>query len=179
MGAKSHHWPMATLTVGSYPRSGNHYLVHLLRDLVPSLGVHWVQHNMTLMNKSSHAVSICRRPDDCISSWLVYLSDISPDTADASCLWYIDYYSMIMQMSDRVYVASFDDLISNSSDVITAALKFHRLVDDEISGNIPIFDATKHSGTLDIDAMTVAKSHVLRSAYYKSACQMYDSLVKA
>ncbi|CAB4203988.1 hypothetical protein UFOVP1387_32 [uncultured Caudovirales phage] len=108
---------MATVTFGSFPRSGNFFLVDVLRKHASSVGVHWVGHNAHLLTKHSDSFTVIRNPLHCVPSWVVYKGDTRTDRAERVLQWYCAYHTKCYDYGIRTF--AFDDLISNPVGLIS------------------------------------------------------------
>ncbi len=108
---------MATVTFGSFPRSGNFFLVETFRKNASSVGVNWVGHNAYLLTKHKDSFTIIRNPLDCVPSWIVYKKDVRPNRAEKVLEWYCAYYEKCFD--NKIKMFTFDYLINNPIGLIS------------------------------------------------------------
>lgn len=102
---------MAAITFGSFPRSGNFFLVDVLRKNAPTTSYNWVGHNAFLLTKEKDSFTVIRNPLECISSWIIYKNDSRPDRAEKAIRWYCAFYEKCHENNIRIF--TFEDLISD------------------------------------------------------------------
>lgn len=102
---------MGTVTFGCFPRSGNFFLTELFKKNAPSVGVHWVEHNASLLTKCSDSFTVIRNPLDCVPSWIAYKNDVRVDRAEKVLEWYCNFYNQCFSACIKVF--TFDYLTSD------------------------------------------------------------------
>ena len=102
---------MATITFGSFPRSGNFFLVELFRKNVPSISWNWVGHNAFLLTKYENSFTVIRNPLECIPSWITYKNDTRQDRAEKVLDWYCSFYEKCELNKIKIY--TFEYLIND------------------------------------------------------------------
>lgn len=102
---------MATVTFGSFPRSGNFFLIDVLRKNLPSLSIDWVGHSAFALTKSPDSFTVVRNPVECVPSWIVYTKDVRENRAEKVLEWYLAYHRKCLENKIRVF--HFNDLIND------------------------------------------------------------------
>lgn len=108
---------MATVTFGSFPRSGNFFLVDVLRKHAPSVSAHWIGHNAHSLTKHADSFTVIRNPLHCVPSWIVYKGDTRTDRAERVLQWYCAYYEKCTSSGVRVF--TFDHLVNDPIGLLT------------------------------------------------------------
>ncbi len=108
---------VATVTFGSFPRSGNFFLVETFRKNASSVGINWVGHNAHLLTKHKDSFTIIRSPLECIPSWIVYKKDVRIDRAEKVLDWYCQYYQKCFDNNIKIF--TFNYLINDPIGLIS------------------------------------------------------------
>jgi hypothetical protein len=95
---------MATLSFGSFPRSGGHFFKHLTN-------CNWFGHTIFSLEKETNVVVTIRNPLECVPSWIVMTEDDRVDRAEKVLEWYCAYYDKCKELD--VVILPFEQLISD------------------------------------------------------------------
>lgn len=108
---------MATVTFGSFPRSGNFFLLEIFRKNASSVGVHWTEHNVDLLVKAKNPFTVMRNPLECVPSWIVHQNDTRPNRAEKTLEWYCSFYQKCFDKNIKIF--NFDYLINDPIGLIS------------------------------------------------------------
>lgn len=102
------------IRVEGFNRSGNTFLLNLLRESFPDLNIPYFDHSTANLFYSNTFVPV-RTPKESIPS-IRHL--LNTNDLDALARWYIRYYKTIKKNINSLYVIDFIELINNPNDVI-------------------------------------------------------------
>jgi hypothetical protein len=101
---------MGPIKYGSFPRSGNHFLGHLIEKTIKNANAYYIEHYIFLLEKENTVTTI-RTPLECVPSWITLMKDTRPDRAEKVLEWYIAYYEKVKELG--IVVLPFEQLISD------------------------------------------------------------------
>lgn len=158
---------MDSITFGSFPRSGNHFILELLKKTSPSLGVHWAQHNVAILTKKRKAFTTMRNPIECVTSWINYTQDNRPNRAEKTLEWYVYYYSQCLQ--NKIKILDFDELINSPIHCLQKVVPIqNEQFEIDIKENI-------HDPTIDKTNFGQIKIELLETPLAKEALQLFEA----
>jgi len=106
------------LLIEGYPRSGNSYLVEMLRLGARDLRILSHRHNpayvLLALQHGRRVVVLIRNPIDAVASWVIYAKT---DIYDA-LRYYTEYYRLIIPAIDQLLTINFNSLVGNPISVI-------------------------------------------------------------
>lgn len=101
---------MARLTFDTFPRSGTIWLETTLSLCFPDNEIKWGQHRSSTFITAENCITSVRNPRQAVSS---YLSFFGESNVEGALRWYCRFMQRTMDYRDRIYVAKFDDLITD------------------------------------------------------------------
>jgi hypothetical protein len=168
---------MGEVSVGSFPRSGNHFLVKVLRILFPELKVNWFEHNISWLSTKPNVITIARNPVDCVSSWINFTQDIRTNRAEKVLEWYCAYSSKCIELKNNICILNFDELIFNIESTINKICSIYDIKEIPDFNLLPTFDSefcNRVSFTYD---KTLLNDEVMNSNYFNEAFSLYGEML--
>jgi hypothetical protein len=129
-----------TITLGAFPRSGNHYFQHLVETAFADVRCNWLYHRMSDWDNKPNRVTIVRNPLDCVSSWISTTEDSRSDRAEKVLDWYMAYYEKIKSLNGIV-VLDFDQLVQDGVGSISKVCDHYDLPQPLFSDNESLYAA--------------------------------------
>jgi hypothetical protein len=169
---------MDEVNIGSFPRSGNHFLVKILRILLPELKVNWIEHNIHWLGIKPNVITIVRNPIDCISSWINFTQDIRENRADKILEWYCEYQNKCISLKETIYIVDFTKLISDTESIIDSICSFYKIQKNPNFNLLPSFDAQFcNSVPFQYDRLSLS-NEISNSKYFEIAIDLYNKALK-
>lgn len=100
---------MGTITFGSFPRSGNHFLEHIFTKTLVDCRIVYLEHFIYPLAVEKNVVTTIRNPLECVPSWIVKMDDSRIDRAEKVLEWYVAYYEKVKQLD--IVVLPFEQLV--------------------------------------------------------------------
>lgn len=186
--------------IDGYPRSGNTFLIHLVKGLFPNLKL---AHHLHLVAPIKIALLLdlpvfilIRNPMDCISSkYLKYFTmrgldvniDIEEKLLNQFIIDYITYYKYVKNNLNRIKIIKFDQLINSPKkiiNIIKVELDIDKNIDNEdITHNINSYTgATNTFGSSRPNPQkekykSIVKEHICASDKSSTINELYESII--
>lgn len=114
-----------------FPRSGNHFLNHLLRTSFPGKIKNEVTHNIKTLEIPGCIVPV-RNPYESIPSWSKFCNE--PDI-DGISRWYLRFNKKILDNIDSLFVVDFNQLTENPLAIVNKVSDRFNLTAYEVDVN--------------------------------------------
>jgi hypothetical protein len=102
---------MGTISFGSFPRSGNHFLEHIFTKTLVDCRIVYLEHLIHPLAVEKNVVTTIRNPLECVPSWIIKMNDTRTNRAEKVLEWYVAYYEKVKQLD--IVVLPFEQLISD------------------------------------------------------------------
>jgi hypothetical protein len=102
---------MDTISFGSFPRSGNHFLEHIFTKTLVDCRIVYLEHLIYPLTVEKNVVTTIRNPLDCVPSWIIKMDDTRINRAENILEWYVAYYKKVKELD--IVVLPFEQLISD------------------------------------------------------------------
>jgi len=170
----------------AYPRSGNTYFLHLVRNIFPETKtvhhLHKIAPLKIAMRKKLILIILFRDPSECISS--NYLKHFSmrdqelPEIIDMRLLKrmvedYYYYYKFVLKRNKNFHIINFSSFIKNPSNVIYEVSKIigSTLYIEEIERKVDIYSKTYSSATTKYGSSKPSKIKEEKKAIIKTSLE--------
>jgi hypothetical protein len=101
------------LYIEGYPRSGTTFAVTAFRLANPGTPILAYKHNPSVIVRASELATpgmvLIRAPADAAASWSIFRKVTLQDALE----YYVDYYSVLVPMRPDLFIASFEDVITD------------------------------------------------------------------
>ena len=168
---------MGEVSVGSFPRSGNHFLVKVLRILFPELKVNWIEHNIWWLSVKPNVITIVRNPVDCVYSWINFTKDTRINRADKILEWYCEYQNKCIELKNSICIVDFNKLTADVNSTIKSICLFYDIKEVPDFDLLPPFDEDFCNKVSDeYDKLDIEKE-IISSPYYTEALFLYKKVL--
>jgi hypothetical protein len=164
---------MGTITFGSFPRSGNHFLEHIFSKTLVDCRIVYLEHLIYPLAVEKNVVTTIRNPLECVPSWIVKMDDSRIDRAEKVLEWYVAYYEKVKQLD--IVVLPFEQLVCDPLLCINYVynkygLKPLQSLDYDLSTGF--YDPTKDKSEYDeiIQEMQLAPSFPRAMSLFEELC---------
>jgi hypothetical protein len=170
---------MGEVSVGSFPRSGNHFLVKVLRILFPKTKVNWFEHNISWLETKPNVITIARNPVDCISSWINFTQDTRIDRAERILEWYCAYQNKCIELKNSICIIDFDKLITDIESTVNKICSVYEIKEKPDFSLLPHFDKEFcNTALFDFDRL-ILKNEIINSISFNKATSIYQEVINA
>jgi hypothetical protein len=119
------------LTLNGFPRSGNNFLNHMLRDAFPGKIEKKITHDILKLEIKDCIVPI-RSPYESIPSLSKFTGDID---FEGIARWYLAFNSKVLDNYDNLFVVDFKDLIKSPLNIVDRVSKKFKIIPNEVDLN--------------------------------------------
>jgi hypothetical protein len=186
--------------IDGYARSGNTFIIHLVRSLLPELNsvhhLHAVAPIKIALLLNLPAFILIRDPMNCISSkYLKHFAmrgievntPIDEHLLNQFISDYLTYYRFVKKNQDRLIILNFDQLIE-SPKIIVGKIKDRLEIEKKISAEDLSQAIHSYRGATDTMGSSrpnqkkekyksLAKEHILQSDKYSGILKLYNSII--
>jgi hypothetical protein len=113
---------MDRLVCIAFPRTASTYLTEALRVAYPKSQVSHVFHKIDVLRHQKNVVTILRKPEDAIASWLK-MTD-SKDI-EGHLDWFNRFMIATIERKDSIYITEFDNVITDVNSVIDQYARYY------------------------------------------------------
>jgi hypothetical protein len=166
---------MDSISFGSFPRSGNHFLEALLKKALPDCSLVYTEHFIFPLEKQKNITVTIRNPLECVPSWITLMGDKRPNRAEQVLEWYCAYYQKCKELG--VFIVPFEQLISEPLVCVAAICKINNipkpLIEDiEFDWGTDFHSPTKDKSGYEsiVDEMRVAPSFEPAMKLFEALC---------
>jgi hypothetical protein len=163
------------ITFASFPRTSSTYVIEALLQAYPGCREdgrwnmsHLGRHRIQPIRKDENVITIVRHPLDCCSSTIAleFVED-----ANGALDWYIRFMQATIARFDEIFVAKFEDVITDVNKVIANyAAKFNLDTPQTVDTN----KLNKNEVAVD---STDAKVAVQNDSLYPLAVELYEKVI--
>ena len=115
---------MDRLVCAAFPRTASTYFTESLRVAYPQADIFHSFHKIEILRKESNVVTIIRKPEGAVASWLTKLSE---QDIEANMDWYDRFMIATLDRFDDIFVTDFDSVIFDVNAVIQECQEFYSL----------------------------------------------------
>lgn len=164
---------MDTLTFGSFPRSGNHFVCELLSKSVQPEKFVYLEHRINELAVSTNVFATIRTPMECVPSWITLTSDVRLNRAEKILEWYCAYYQKCKDA--KVLIVPFSHLISEPLFCVNHVLNTFDFdlvesLDFDLSTGFHFPTQDKSGYQSIVDEMCSAKSFNMAMSLFEELC---------
>ena len=170
---------MGEVSVGSFPRSGNHFLVKVLRILFPETKVNWFEHNISWLETKPNVITIARNPIDCISSWINFTQDKRIDRAERMLEWYCSYQSKCIELKNNICIIDFNKLTTDTELTVNKICSVYEIKQTPNFNLLPHFDEEFCNTASFYFDRSMLKDEIINSNSFEKAVLLYEKVVDA
>ena len=159
---------MDRLICVAFPRTASTYLTDALKIAYPDKDIWHIFHKIEVLRKESNIITILRKPEDAISSWLTKVDETD---IEGHLDWYNRFMLATLSRISEVFITTFEAIVSDVNAVIAKCAEFYsletpRLVD---IGNIKHLSTSNNS----------LREKILQSANYLESLNLYKQVLHA
>lgn len=114
---------MDRLICAAFPRTASTYFTESLKVAYPKADIFHSFHKIEILRKESNIVTIIRKPEGAVASWLTKLNE---EEIEANLDWY-DRFMIATLNRDDIFVTDFDSVIFDVNAVILECQEFYSL----------------------------------------------------
>lgn len=168
---------MERLVCIAFPRTASTYLTEALRVAYPKSQVSHVFHKIDVLRHQQNIVTILRKPEDAIASWLKM---IDSKDIEGHLDWFNRFMTATIERKDSIYITEFDDVVANVNLVIEQYAEHHSfekpaLVDTDILLKNML---AKYPDRLPSTDNKILKEKILKSKNYEKSLDLYEKARK-
>jgi hypothetical protein len=165
---------MDRLICAAFPRTASTYFTEALKVAYPEKEIQHIFHKIEILRKESNVITIIRKPEDAIASWLTKIeaTDIE-DNLD----WYNRFMVATLNRED-IFVTDFDSVISDVNAVIYQLRDFYSLDKSEFVDSEAIMETLKkdYPDRLSKTKNSKLRDQVLKSPSYEKSLDLYNQV---
>ena len=167
---------VARLVYDTFPKSGTAWLGTALRHSFPNDEIAWTGHRRISLKKEENVITVIRNPLDTVSSGMVFFGY---EDATKVLDWYSRFTQGIIESSNRIFIAKFEELTTDPNSIMTAYAKKFNLVNPVATDKELIWQETQkthpaHLPSEETEARTEAKKMTLASPLLEKANELYE-----
>ena len=168
---------MARLVVDTFPKTGTAWLSTTVRLSFPNNEIMWGGHRKTTLQKEPNVITTIRNPYDSASSAMVFFDF---DNAGQVLDWYCRFTTQILDSSKRIFIAKFEELITEPHSIMLAYSQMFNLEKPCVTDKNLVLQETKktHPQNLpgaETEARAKANKMVLENPLLEKANELYQA----
>lgn len=120
---------MDRLNCVAFPRTASTFFTESLKVAYPDIEIAHIFHKIDVLRKQNNIITILRKPEDAIASWMTKICD---DDIDGNLDWYNRFMIATIERFNDIYVTKFEDIVSDVNLVIQKCKDFYSLKEPNI-----------------------------------------------
>ena len=159
---------MDRLICVAFPRTASTFLTDCLSLAFPKMEIHHIFHKIEILRTESNIVTILRKPEDAISSWLTKVNETD---IEGHLDWYNRFMLAILDRISEVFITTYDAIISDVNAVIAKCAEFYSL-------DAPVTVDAQNISHLSTSNPSL-RDKVLQSPNYVQSLNLYKQVLDA
>ena len=115
---------MGGLICCAFPRTASTYLVESLKVAYPDKEIYHIFHKIEVLRKENNMITIIRKPEDAVASWLTKIDDTD---IDGHLDWYNRFLKATLDRFNDIVILEFEEIVSDINIAISKCANFFRL----------------------------------------------------
>ena len=166
---------MDRLNCIAFPRTASTFLTESLKVAYPSIEIIHVFHKIDVLRKDNNIITILRKPEDAIASWLVKIND---NDIDGNLDWYNRFMLATLDRINDIFITDFNSIISDFNTVIQKCKDFYSLPNPEYVNQKDIVEHLRNNypDRISKERNLILCDEIRKSKNYLQSLELYNQV---